>query len=156
MWSYLRTYDPVKYISKAKVGEVTIDNLINAAKLMFAPNSIEHFTKLLTNSCRTFKVEQIGRTYATTRSKLYLLQEKFLERYNFLVEASELKDVKHYIRVINFKAGGFLNTWFDLIPTGAVESFQIMLVNKKFNTIDDFFRQYFLYSRGNIPTCLSG
>jgi len=47
------------------------------------------------------------------------------------------------IPAVNYKYGGLLNIWTDLTPEGSRDSFKQMLINNKYESLEEFFEKYF-------------
>jgi hypothetical protein len=123
-------------------------NIEEAAQVFLAPRDMDHFNRVLSNSCRKYKVEQVGMSYLGTKQKLYCLKGKFKERYNFMIGGLKLQRQSNelpsdLVPALNFKQGGLLNTWMDLTPKGAQKSFINRLIQGSYNDIDSFFNAFF-------------
>jgi hypothetical protein len=47
---------------------------------------------MLSNACKKHRVAQRGMSYESTRSDLYLLKTKFMERYEFLKASIKIRN----------------------------------------------------------------
>lgn len=139
----LRIYKNEKYQAAHKRREMGIFELAEAAHIMFAPTDLKHFATLMRSSLKQYRVDQIGTNYQLTRVALHELQEKFQERYNFLVDACNFLKTPEYIPAMNFKPGGLFVLFLEFTPAGSRESFRNILVNKEFNNnLEKFFDEY--------------
>ena len=139
----LYVHKPQKYTSKNDVFKVTTQDLFDIVQIYFAPKDLGHFNILLLGACKKYEVFQKGEYFAPTRLKLYGLRQKFRERFEFLSEGAARLNRRDAIPAINYKFGGLLNIWTDLTPEGTRDSFRQMLINGKYESIDDFLEKYF-------------
>lgn len=137
-------HKPHKYRSKTDVFKATTADIYEMAQIYFAPRDLAHFVSLLTTSCKKYEVVQKGDFYAPTRLRLYGLRQKFRERFEFLSEGAVIMGRREAIPAVNYKYGGLLNVWTDLTPEGSRESFKQMLINGKYDNLDQFLEKYFL------------
>lgn len=140
----LKIYNQKKFTSRYELTKISMQDLIEAAEILFAPQQIDHFNQLLFVSCSNYQVLQKGTSYESTRTKLYTLKEKFLERYQFLADGTKLLQRDQCIPMNNFKSGGLLKVWMDLTPEGSRDAFITMLINHKYQDITEFLDRYFL------------
>lgn len=140
---HLVLYMPNKYNSIRKINAVATTDLIEVVACMKCPNNIQHFLKLLKASCKPYQVEQKTKFFKKTKSDLFGLRAKFLERYNFLITGCEKMKRKTAIPKVNFKPGGILNTWFELTPETTHQFFKIEINTKNYNNLEEFFDAYF-------------
>ena len=138
----LYVHKPNKYTSMTDIFKATTADIIEMVQIYFAPRDLAHFNTLLTSSCKKYEVTQRGDFYAPTRLKLYGLKKKFKDRFDFLVAGATKTGRKESIPAINYKQGGVLNIWTDLTPEGSRESFKQMLINARYDTLDDFLDKY--------------
>jgi hypothetical protein len=139
----LRLYWPHKYSGSEKVYDATISDLEEAAQILMVPNDLDHFNLMLSHACKNYKVSQNSVSYEATRSNLLRLKTKFTERYNFLKSGIKIKNRMDANPAINFKQGGLLNTWMDLTPQGARDSFVNRLIQQSYKDLEDFFVAFF-------------
>ena len=134
---------PQKYGNRNDVFKATTQDIYEMVQLYFAPRDLAHFIMLLMTSCKRYEVIQKGDYYAPTKLKLYGLRQKFRERFDFLSEGAVKAGRKDAVPAINYKQGGLLNVWTDLTPEGSREPFKQMLVNGRYDSLEDFFEKYF-------------
>ncbi len=144
MAEMLYIHKPQRYSSKNDVFKASTQDIYEMAQLYFAPRDLAHFISLLTGACKKYEVTQKGDFYAPTRLKLYGLRQKFKERFEFLAEGAIMMSRREAIPAINYKQGGLLNIWTDLTPEGSRDAFKQMLINGKYDTLDEFLEKYFL------------
>ena len=134
---------PQKYSTKMDTFKATTQDIYEMAQIFFAPRDLAHFNMLLTTACKKYEVIQKGEHYSPTKLKLYGLRQKFRERFEFLSEGATKAGRRDAIPAINYKQGGLLNVWTDLTPEGSRDPFKQMLINAKFDSLDEFFEKYF-------------
>jgi hypothetical protein len=139
---------PEKYSSAGKRYHASIMDIEEAAKVFLVTRDLDHFNKTLLNSCKKYKVEQIGVSYLSTKQKLYCLRAKFLERYEFMIGGIRLmrgsEDLPaDLVPALNFKEGALLNTWMELTPEGARHSFKNRLIQGTYHDLNAFFTAFF-------------
>jgi hypothetical protein len=67
------------------------------------------------------------------------LRQRFKERFDFLSEGAVRMQRRDAIPAINYKPGGVLNIWMDLTPEGSREPLKQLLINAKYDSLDEFF-----------------
>lgn len=139
---------PNKYPDGGSCYKATKMDISEAARLLMAPRDLEHFTKVLTASCKRYEVKQLGIGYTRTKQDLTRLKHKFRERYEFLTGGLKLLyqdgDIPaDMIPALNFKQGGLLNVWMDLTPVGARKSFITRLIQGTYPDLNSFFIAFF-------------
>jgi hypothetical protein len=140
----LYVHKPQKYSTKLDVFKATTLDILEMAQIYFAPRDLAHFNILLMNSCKSYEVKQRGDYYASTRLSLHGLKKKFMERFEFLSKGAIAVGRRDAIPAINYKHGGVLNVWTDLTPEGSRESFKQLLINGKYDTLEEFLERYFV------------
>lgn len=95
--------------------KANIQDIYEMVQIHFAPRDLGHFNKLLLTSIKL---------------KLYGLRQRFKERFDFL-------------SAINYKVGGLLNIWTELTPEGSREPLKQMLINGRYDSLEEFLEKYF-------------
>ena len=144
----LKDLFPTKYTDSGRRYHATLIDIEEAAKVFLVTRDLDHFNKTLYNSCKKYKVEQVGVSYLATKQKLYCLRTKFTERYEFMTGGIKLTRGQEdlpmdMVPALNFKEGALLNTWMELTPEGARHSFKNRLIQGTYQDLNAFFAAFF-------------
>ena len=141
----LYMYKANKFRDLNDVYKANLQDIYQVTQILFAPSDLLHFTKSLAYSCNPYAVYMKFDDFSRARVALYLLRQKFRERYEFLVEGATMMKRKEALPQINFRPGGLLEIWFQLTPEQIRESFEKILQNKKryYDSLQEFLEAYF-------------
>ena len=135
---------PQKFLDLNDIYKADLKDIYQAAQVLFAPSDMLHFNKLLYTACKYYGViMRYDTDFARARISLYLLRQKFRERYDFLVEGALRMQRKDALPSFNFKQGGLFETWLLFTPEQIRESFQQILQKKRYESLTEFLDAYF-------------
>ncbi len=140
---FLYMHLPVRYKTIKDVYRVDVEDLSYVALIMFAPKDLVTFNEQLYLSCKYYAVKMFRDDFEGARVKLYVLRQKFKERYDFLQDGAMLIQKTDAIPAVSFKSGGLLESWMVLTPEQTRETFQQMLQKAKYNDLSQFLQAYF-------------
>lgn len=133
-----------KFKDLGDIYRADLRDIYQAAEIMFAPTDMLHFNKLLYSSCKNYAVYMRNeRDFERARIGLYILRQKFKERYDFLIEGANALNRTECLPPINFKQGGIFEIWFSFTPEQIRDSFKQILQKKRYETYEDFSKAYF-------------
>ena len=144
----LRRMNPTEFPTYLECTDARITHIIEAVKRLFKPLDVMAFNKILYKSCKAYKVNMERlEDFRKADEDICILETKFIQRYDFLVDAAKVNHLTLSIPLTTTKRGGSLEVWMSLIPPCMRDTSKRLLRTENFNSVESFFEEFFEHLR---------
>ena len=135
---------PHVYPTTLSCNDASITDIMSAVKHDIRPLDVVAFNDMLLKSCTAYQVYMDKlEDFKRVDEELCILETKFTQRYEFLVDACKSNGLYESIPLVTIKNGGSLETFMRLIPFSMKDTMRRLLKVENFASVQAFLTEFF-------------